>query len=108
VCSYLGADFGSLVTDWSTYAPATTKHNSNISDLGWIDQTKLQAAGIDDVKYRVRMMLTCDEEVRLHPQVQATHGGIGEDQTEMVSFTTVLQVFVADKCEVNKFVRIEY
>lgn len=76
-------------------------------DLEWIDSSKLETMQIEGVKNRLEMMLKYEDEMRLHPLVQDEYGRIGEDEQQMVTFTTELQAFVSKECHTEASVGID-
>lgn len=74
---------------------------------GIFNRESLHGYSIKECKQIVKNMLEREEEMRLHPSVQAAYGRIGEDETSMVSFTTALQSCVATEFNVECDLGIE-
>jgi hypothetical protein len=72
-----------------------------------VDQPLLQKLPVESAERLLAAMLRRENELRLHPRVQAAYALIGEDEAEMSSFTTALQAHVAAEFNVDPVVGIE-
>ncbi|CAB9511730.1 kelch repeat and BTB (POZ) domain containing 12 [Seminavis robusta] len=66
-----------------------------------VGRSDLESLPLEDAKQLLALLLRHENELRLHPLVQAKLGAIGEDEDEMSSFTTALQVFVSEEFSVD-------
>jgi hypothetical protein len=79
-------DFGSIKTKYRTFG----KHQGER-----INQDVLETLDVEDVRQLLVNMLKFEESLRLHPQIQAVYGSMGENEAEMCRFTDALQAHVA-------------
>jgi hypothetical protein len=66
-----------------------------------IDAATLEAMPSEEVRALVEALLRREDELRLHPKVQAAYTLIGESEEELSRFTTALQAHVASEMGVD-------
>lgn len=91
--------FGELITD---EMPTEEDRKRD-----YVDISRLEAMEVEEAKILLAAILRRENNLRLHPRVQAVFGSLGEDETAMSQFITALQRHVAREFHVDPIVGTE-
>jgi hypothetical protein len=72
-----------------------------------MDQSNLSEFTLDEVEKILAKLLRRENEIRLHPAIQAEYGRMKENESEMSHFTTELQRYVCQEFNVDPNMGIE-